>query len=142
MGKERCICAEGVYGYFLPLKTDAIIEGVHLRHFNLHCSPRLGNLAGGGRDVDVEQDVGEQEEDPFGIGVKDQGVHAGSLSCLQVFEEPVAMTLLFDGACGGQGAADDGGEILAHRLIESQVFAFDQGVELVLHKEVEESSDR
>ena len=126
----------------LPFKADTVIECVHLCHLHLYHDTRLRDLACGGREVDVHEDIGEQEEDPSGVGIKDQSVHAGSFSRLKVLEQPVAVALLFDSVGGSQGPGDDGSEVLAHLFIEAQIFPSDQGVELVLHQQVEEPSDR
>ena len=50
------------------------------------------------------------------------------------------MALLLDRIGGGQGPGDDGGEVLAHLFSKAQVLPSDQGVELVLHQEIEEPS--
>ncbi len=79
-------------------------------------------------EVNIHKDIREKQVDPFRSCLDDERIEILSLSIGKKFEQPVSLPLLANIIGGGQGAAEDRGEILTHFLRKTRFLSSDYAV--------------
>lgn len=125
----------------LPIETDDIIERFGFDNSHLDDGVRLDSPRTWCGEINIHEYVDQYQVNPFGTGLNDQRVDILALSIGEVFEQPVSLPLMANIVGGGQGAAQDGGEILAHLFGKARLLSSDYTVQLVLHDQVKQPPD-